>query len=88
MESTYIRRIRERIKSYDEALKATDPRFNRSVTILHEEGSLMHYECSFVESIDDYYVIFTEHHGTHIYNKNDAKVIQHEKRIPIEEFKG
>jgi len=84
MESSGIKRIRERVKEYDAKLRATDPRLRRSVQVIHEEGTTMHFEWAFAVKVDNYYVIFTEHHETFVYFDDEVEVIQRGDQIPVE----
>jgi hypothetical protein len=86
MESTGIKRIRERVKEYDAKLRADDPRFRRSVQVIHEEGTTMYFEWAFAVKVDNCYVIFAEHHEMVIYFDDEVKVIQRGERIPVEEL--
>lgn len=86
MESTGIKRIRERVKEYDAKLRADDPRFRRSVQVIHEEGTTMYFEWAFAVKVDSFYVIFTEHHETFVYSNDEVQVIQRGERIPVEEL--
>lgn len=51
---------------------ATDPRFNNSVDIVHEDGSHLHFNFAFALSADPWFVVFTEHNGRHLFNKGDV----------------
>ncbi|NIQ15816.1 MAG: hypothetical protein GTO02_15895, partial [Candidatus Dadabacteria bacterium] len=41
------------------------------VEIVHEEGTILHYKSAFIKEWKDYILVFTEHHGTHVYHKSD-----------------
>jgi len=86
MESTYIKQVRARVKEYDAKLRADDPRFRRSVQVIHEEGTTMYFEWAFVVKVDNFYVIFAEHHEMLIYSDDEVQVIQRGERIPVEEL--
>jgi hypothetical protein len=82
MESVSIKTIRTIAEAYDFQLRANDPRFRRETTLIHEDGSVVHYDSAFLMKIVDrstfptdkpdevkprYWIItFTEHHGLHI----------------------
>jgi hypothetical protein len=72
--------------AYDEKLLATDPRFQHSVTIHHEEGTVLHFEWAFALTCGVWFFIFTEHHGFHVYARDDVEIIQRGERIGIEEI--
>ena len=41
------------------------------VLVIHEEGTILTFRSAFLKEWKDYVLIFTEHHGTHIYHKGD-----------------
>jgi len=84
VESSDIKQIRERVKEYDAKLRADDPRLRRSVQVIHEEGTTMYFEWAFVVKVENYNIIFTEHHETFVYADDEANVIQRGERISIE----
>jgi len=74
-------------RALDAGLQANDVRFGRSVTLVHDEGTVLHFESAFVIKRENYYFIFTEHHNTHVYVEDDVlKVIQRGRYIPIEAY--
>jgi hypothetical protein len=83
-----ITKIRKLAEEYNKTLWASDPRFNRSVTLLHRDGSIEHYDSAFLLQRDGYVVCFTEHHGHHIDHVDELlHYFQSErKRLPIEEL--
>jgi len=89
MDSVPLRKIREKVDAYDAKLLATDPRFRRSVTIIHEDGSHLHYDSAFLMRVNkEWIACFTEHHGTSIYHEEDL-VSFYEievRREPLEEL--
>jgi hypothetical protein len=70
-------------KEIDSALRADDPRFGRAVHMIHDEGSTFFWECAFVVDIGDKYIsIFTEHHGFHVYDRDDVVSVKQYAEIP------
>ena len=77
--------VRARVCELDKKLRADDPRFRNSITVYHEEGTMMHFEWAFAIKFERWYVIFTEHHGYHIYDEDDVQVIMRGERLEIPE---
>lgn len=69
-------------KAYDHKLLATDTRFSRTVTLSHTDGSFFKWKRAFVMERMNWIIVFTEHHGYHIYDKDDLNdVTQFDTRI-------
>lgn len=80
MESV-LKKIRERAEEYDKQLLATDPRFRRSVTLSHEDGSHFYFEEAFLMRVEwEWIVCFTGHHGVHVYHSDDLSAF-HEMEV-------
>jgi len=89
MESVPLKKIRLIAEAYDHQLLATDARFGREVTLIHEDGSMTHYESAFLLRIQGSWIVcFTEHHGLHIYHADDLHLYweSERRRQPIEEL--
>jgi hypothetical protein len=89
MDSVPLKLIRTIAEAYDHQLLATDPRFRRSVTLMHEDGSFLHFDSAFLLRIrSEWIVCFTEHHGLHIYHADDLMRYweSEQRRTPIEEL--
>jgi hypothetical protein len=71
MDSVPLSKIREKAEEYDAKLLATDPRFRRSVTLNHEDGSHLHFDSAFLMRIGEWIACFTEHHGVLVYHADD-----------------
>jgi hypothetical protein len=69
--SIYYREIEKLVKEYDDKLLATDPRFQRTVFLAHEDGSSFKWVHAFVMRKGTWIIVFTEHHGYHIYDQDD-----------------
>lgn len=66
-------------QAYDKAaqingsLKASDPRFNKGgVFLIHDDGSSFFWNSAFSMTWEGFILIFAEHHGFMVYNKNDV----------------
>lgn len=82
MDSTNIRTVASWAKEYDSQLRADDPRFQRAVLILTDEGTMLVFQNAFAlrRHNDPYIYTFTEHHGFHVYYEDDVKVIEYSQR--------
>lgn len=89
MDSVPLAKIREKAEAYDKQLLCTDPRFRRSVTLIHEEGTYLHYESAFLMRIESEWIAcFTEHHGVLVYHADDLSGYWEMERryVPLEEL--
>lgn len=82
--------IQELAKNIDANLLSSDKRFGKSVYIRHDDGSTMMFDCAFVERliVDNdldkvYYLVFTEHHGFHVYHSEDVDFIHQYEECEI-----
>jgi hypothetical protein len=66
---------RLRATAIDKNLRADDQRLSRTVLVVHEEGTVLLFRYAFVAKDDNWYYIFTEHHGTHVYHQSDCEVV-------------
>lgn len=89
MDSTPLQAAQAWAKEYDAQLRADDPRFNMSVTIIHEDGTVMLLQNAFavvrkerVGGVNWVYV-FTEHHGTFIYDRDEIRFGQQGPNLPV-----
>jgi len=75
-------------EKYDKKLKATDPRF-RGIVIVHSLNDFSSFTFSeaFAMSYKEFYIVFTEHYGFHLYHEDDASVVMFIKRTGIDELK-
>lgn len=70
--ATTIRAIYEWAADYDSKLRADDERFQRSVLVIHEEGTVMTVMSAFLVELDEQWVImFSEHQSFHVWHKDD-----------------
>ena len=66
-----LKQVRAIAASYDVGVRADDKRLRGSVQIIHEEGTVLFYNYAFVMKFYDWFVVFTEHHGHHVYHESD-----------------
>jgi hypothetical protein len=78
-----IKTVDELAKAYDDKLRADDPRFLNGVMVIHEEGTVLYFEWAFAMKIQNWYVIFTEHHRWHVYDEEDVQVFMRGHRVEI-----
>lgn len=65
----------------DSTLTSDDPRFRHMVQLIHEDGTVLTYTYTFFVPIDRWYLVFTEHHGSHVYAKDDIHDISEWQRV-------
>jgi CMP-2-keto-3-deoxyoctulosonic acid synthetase len=58
-------------KSMDKKLKCTD--FKSSVALYHLDGSRLYFNSALIHHKFDWICCFTEHHGMHIYHRDDLE---------------
>lgn len=87
--STSIRTIKQIVNEYDSKLLATDKRFRKSVKIIHDDGTVMCIDSAFLMTHGDYVIVFSEHHSSYIYHREDLIWYGQFKRLydKIEELK-
>lgn len=66
-------------QKYNETLLCTDPRLHNAVHVFVDDGSTFMWQNAFLMSKDDYIIIFTEHHGFHVYHKDDVEYMQFQR---------
>jgi hypothetical protein len=77
MMSVKMKQVHEKARKIDETLRADNWIFRHSVKIIHEEGTILSFECAGVVDLEDdgWLAVFTEHHGFHVYHKDDLEGI-------------
>jgi len=83
MMSVEMKKVWEVAKKVDDLLRADDERFSRSAEVIHEDGSVMILENAFVEEYKDWYIVFSEHFGFHVFHKEDVYRVSQHERIEI-----
>lgn len=73
---------------YDDELLATDPRFKRSVLLVHEDGSIFHIDSAFLMQKGQFVFMFSEHHSYRVFDKSDLLSFIEVKKdhTPIQEL--
>ena len=61
-----------RPKADSSNLSVCDFRSDRAVRIEHEDGSIIFFTHAFALSHEEWYFVFTEHNGYHLYHKEDV----------------
>lgn len=82
-----IRDVRARVDRLDKKLLVTDRRFNGSVFLAHRDGGHFFWNSAFVEiwksDPQSWAVVFTEHHGPHVYDTEDVLSLRAYSRISL-----
>jgi hypothetical protein len=69
-------------------LKATDPRFNRSVQLLTDDGAVLFYDGAFLLKNGEWIYFFAEHHACEVFHAEELNGwAQYESIYEIEEIK-
>lgn len=63
--------VKQFAEKYNDGLRADNPRFKRSVQIIDEEGTVLFYRHAFLMEWGLYIICFTEHHGFHVFPKDE-----------------
>lgn len=83
--SVNMRAIHKLVEEYDKTLRADDPRFRKLVIVKEAHGmSTFVYQDAFVVRKDDWYCVFTEHHGFHVYHSDDYDVAAYSGREGVD----
>ncbi len=84
--SVPMREIYALAEAHDKELLATDPRLRGTVIVREQHGmGFLFYEDAFVVSKGEWYCVFTEHHGFHVYHSEDYDVAAYDGRKAIDE---
>lgn len=87
--SVPMRAIHKTAEEYDKTLLATDPRFRGLVIVngVNDMANFVYPDAFAVKKNDgkeDWYVVFTEHYGFHVYNAEDYYVAYYTNRIGVD----
>lgn len=55
-------------------LKSDDPRLNGMVSIIHNDGSHFFFNYAFVEILDGWGAVFTEHNGVYLFKMDEIEI--------------
>ena len=87
MIATTMHEIYGLAKIINSKLRADSAGFNNSVTLLHEDGTVLALRDAFALRHGDHYMVFTEHHGFFVYHVNDlAHICQDGGRVAIDAY--
>ena len=72
-------------EKYNKTLRADDPRFSGIVVVhsLNDFSSFTFTE-AFAMYYGEFYIVFTEHYGFHLYHEEDASAVMYTKRTGID----
>lgn len=82
--SPEMQEAHKRAQRIESKLTARDRRFGCCVQVVHEEGTVLFFNCAFALKEGVWYYIFTEHHGFHVYHEEDVLVRQFGEQLAIE----
>lgn len=71
-------------KSISKKLKARDPRFQGAVHLNHRDGTALFFRNAFALNWSRFLLIFTEHHGLHVYDFDDLSRFAAYKHVNME----
>ena len=75
-------------KERDKQLTTRDFKPGEAVILHHEEGTQLFYRSAFLERWKDWVLVFTEHHGFHVYHRSDLSYHAHVTELPIKRLMG
>jgi hypothetical protein len=75
MESVPLREANKRAKLFDAGITAYDFQWEHRVHVIHDDGTHLNFNYAFYMKEEEWYYIFTEHHGTHVYHEEDLSAI-------------
>lgn len=61
----------ERVQLFEYGLTAYDFMYDSRVFIEHEDGTILDFNYAFYMEEEEWYYIFTEHHGAYVFYKED-----------------
>jgi hypothetical protein len=80
---------RDIMVKHNKTIQTNDPRFNRIVLLVHQEGETCFFTRAFLMNVDDEWIaVFTEHCGINLLNRGDLKFINQYKPIDAVEKIG
>jgi hypothetical protein len=62
-----LEEVYKRTGEYDDTLRTDDPRFERSVLLVHGDGSILIVNQAFLMRYEDWIIVFSQHHSFHAY---------------------
>lgn len=75
-------------RKYMVSLGAADPRFKRTVKVIHQDGSIFVLTHAFIAfDEENYFIVIPEHHDVHIFYKHDLHDWEElDPKYPIQEL--
>ena len=74
-------KMKELVGSGPRDTKLTTHDFHgQTVKVKHDDGTFMFFESAFALRWKDWYFVFTEHNGYHLFNKEECQVIQYQSK--------
>lgn len=55
------------------------PLHNHAVHIVHEEGTNLFFESANAEQIENWWMVYTEHHGVFVYDESEVLVYVYQR---------
>lgn len=100
MMSVEMKRVHAVAEEINKTLRADDPRLQHYVLILHEEGTTLFFRNAYLvryhdpqhgnwgdsEHPGEWIMVFTEHHGFHVYPVDDLSWFQELQAVISERF--
>jgi len=74
MMSVPMKKVDDWAKEEDDRLKATDFHWGHYVMVEHEEGSQFIFNYAFAKEREEFWVVFSEHQGYHIFAKDEVVI--------------
>jgi len=75
MISIHLQQALDRAKIFDKGLTAYDFTWGNHVLVVHDDGTRLDFNFAFYMKENDWYYIFTEHHGCHVYHEEDVVTV-------------
>jgi len=93
-----MKKIHKIAKKIDDNLRADDLRLSHVVHLVHEDGSIFHWDNAFLIEYYDkdhpywggtkypgqWVFVFSEHHGFHVFARNEVENFRQFKRVSVE----
>lgn len=72
VDSVLLREAKKKAQEIEDTLTATDFQWQHRVYMEHDDGTVLDFNYAFLREEDDWYYIFTEHHGFFVFHKDDV----------------
>lgn len=89
--SARLKKVEKLAAKYDAKLRANDERFNRTVVVVLDDGSVFFYDSSFALVVmegdtGEWLLVFSEHHAFHVFSRADVVSVRQMASVPIDEM--